>query len=211
MVTIALLSGSLRAGSANAAVLRAAARHLTHVDPVGGRRRSSCTQIAIDDLPMYSEDIEDAGWPEEVQHVRHAVAAADALIVSTPEYNGSMPGGLKNALDWLSRPYDASLLRAKPVATLSASPSPHGAKWAQDHLRHVLEVCGARLINAEAVVLPAVFDARDESGEIAERGALAAIRELGDAVLGSFGHRRATRGIGTATERPHPTPVLVEP
>jgi chromate reductase len=131
---------------------------------------------------LYSEDVEDEGWPQQVQELRDVVAAADGLIVSTPEYNGSMPGGLKNALDWLSRPHGASLLEGKLVATISASPSPHGAKWAQDHLRHVLDVCSARLINAGALTVPAVFDARDDSGEIVDAAILGAIGSLADEV-----------------------------
>lgn len=180
MVSIVLVSGSVRTDSANSAVLRAAAAHL-----VGAGGEGSPISVAtapIGDVPLYSEDVEAAGWPEPVQALRDVVAAADGLIISTPEYNGSMPGGLKNALDWLSRPYGASLLEGKLVATVSASPSPHGAKWAQDHLRHVLDVCSARLINAEEVTVPQVFDARDASGDVVDAELLAAIGSLADEV-----------------------------
>jgi chromate reductase len=136
----------------------------------------------IADVPLYSEDVEAQGWPAPVEDLRNAVVAADGLIISTPEYNGSIPGGLKNALDWLSRPNGASLLEGKLVATISASPSPHGAKWAQDHLRHVLDVCSARLINAEEVTVPQVFDARDDSGDVIDAETLAAIGRLADEV-----------------------------
>jgi chromate reductase len=180
MMNIVLVSGSVRTDSANSAVLRAAAAHLAEADVPGSP--VAAVTASVGDVPLYSEDVEDEGWPQPVQELRDVVAAADALIISTPEYNGSMPGGLKNALDWLSRPYGASMLEGKLVATVSASPSPHGAKWAQDHLRHVLGVCSARLINAEEVTVPQVFDARDDSGDIVDPEILGAIRSLADEV-----------------------------
>ena len=77
---------------------------------------------------------------------REAVAAADALVVATPEYNGSIPGVLKNAIDWASRPRGASALDGKPVAVISVSPSPRGAQWAREDLVKVLRVAGARTL-----------------------------------------------------------------
>ena len=194
MLNVVLISGSLRAASANSAALRAVAAHLTAIGPIDGRPEVAVTEWAIGDLPLYSEDVEDAGWPEKVERLQHAVATADAVIIATPEYNGSMPGGLKNALDWLSRPYGASVLTGKPVATVSASPSPYGAKWAHDHLRHVLDVSGAELINADAVVLPRVFDARNERGDIADADVLATLERLANDVLVAAGP-----SLGSAT------------
>lgn len=189
MVTIVLISGSLRAESANTAALRAAAGYLAGIERLDGNPPVSIVHAAVDDLPIYSEDVEDVGWPHPVQRLRAVVATADALMIATPEYNGSMPGGLKNALDWLSRPYDAGVLRGKPVATVSASPSPYGGKWAHDHLRHVLEVCGVRLVAAEAVTLPHVFDSLDAAGEIVDVEALTRIRRVADEALAATGVR----------------------
>ncbi|MDP3891829.1 NADPH-dependent FMN reductase [Nocardioides sp.] len=179
MVGIVLISGSVRADSANAAVLRAVADQLTAASGLGSTVSVATAPI---DVPLFDEDVEAVGWPAPVQGLREVVAAADALIISTPEYNGSMPGGLKNALDWLSRPHGASLLEGKLVATLSASPSPYGGKWAQDHLRHVLGVCSARLINAEELVVGRVFDARNDAGDIVDPETLASLGRLADEV-----------------------------
>ena len=199
MVNVVLISGSLRADSANRAALRAVAAHLAEVDPVDGQPAITVTESAIGELPLYSEDVETTGWPDQVQHLQHAVATADALIIATPEYNGSMPGGLKNALDWLSRPYGAGALAGKPVATVSASPSPYGARWAHDHLRHVLDVSGAELINADAVVLPQVFDARDETGDIADADVLAMLGRLASEVLVAAGLQSSPEHLDGAT------------
>jgi chromate reductase len=199
MVNIVLISGSLRTESANAAALRAAAQYITGVEPADGQDPMTVTDAAIDDLPLYSEDLEEVGWPSPVQRLRSAVATADALMIATPEYNGSMSGVLKNALDWLSRPYDDNPLQGKPAATLSASPSSYGAKWAHDHLRHVLEACGVRLVNPEAVTLPQVFESLDAHGDIVGSEALTSIRRLADEVLA-----RVRPGSPVAAGTPEP-------
>jgi len=183
MVHIVTISGSLRTGSVNSAALRAAAHYIRSVEPAVGQPPVTLTDAAIDNLPLYNEDVEEVGWPHPVQRLRSAVAHADALIFATPEYNGSMPGALKNALDWLSRPHGDAPLEAKLAATLSASPSAYGAKWAHDHLRHVLEACGVRLINPEAVTLAHVIDSVDAQGDIIGSEALLSIRRVADQVL----------------------------
>ena len=183
MVNIVTISGSLRSGSANSAALRAAADYINGVEPAVGQGPVTLTEAAIDNLPLYNEDVEDVGWPGPVQLLRNVVGAADALIIATPEYNGSMSGALKNALDWLSRPYGDAPLQAKPAATLSASPSAYGAKWAHDHLRHVLEACGVRLVNPEPVTLAHVVDSVDAQGDVIGSEALLSIRRIADQVL----------------------------
>jgi chromate reductase len=179
MHRILLLSGSLRVGSANSAAVRAAAR-LAQAWP---RVRVETRICSIAALPPYSEDSEDEGWPEPVQELRAAVEWADAILISTPEYNGGIPGVLKNALDWLSRPDGDGAIKDKFVATMSASPASFGAVWAQENLRFVLSRCGAKLINDDLVALPRVFDALDESGEISDPEALAKVESLVDAVI----------------------------
>ena len=133
---ILLVSGSLRTGSWTTALLHAAAACLP------ADVTTTVGQIAA--LPAYNEDLDQADPPAEVTRWREAVSAADALIVATPEYNGAVPGCLKNALDWASRPRGAAGLTDKPVALLSASPSPYGGAWARENLNRVLEVAGAR-------------------------------------------------------------------
>jgi chromate reductase len=144
-VTIAGIAGSLRRGSLNRALLQAATHHL----PAG-------TQLAIWDglehVPPFSEDAEAGPAPAAVAELRRAIAAADGLLIATPEYNGSIPGQLKNALDWASRPRGAAVLEGKPTAVISASPSPRGAAWAQADLRKVLTVTGADLTQTELAI-----------------------------------------------------------
>lgn len=139
------VSGSLRRGSHNTALLRAAAQ----VAPPG---------VALDlyddlaSIPPFDEDLEVAGTPPAVVELRDRVAVADALLLATPEYNSSIPGQLKNAVDWLSRPPHAGPLLGKPVAVIGASTGLFGAVWAQADLRKVLGATGARVIEAELPV-----------------------------------------------------------
>ncbi|MGK5628752.1 NADPH-dependent FMN reductase [Streptomyces sp. URMC 123] len=138
------LSGSLRAESFNTQALRAAAA-------LAGPevRLELWTDLAT--IPPFSED-DEAEPTEAVHRLRAAITEADALLISTPEYNGSIPGQLKNALDWASRPYGESVLTGKPVAVLGASPSQYGAAWAQGDLRKVLRASGASPIDRELCV-----------------------------------------------------------
>lgn len=144
MTRVLTLSGSLRAGSLNARLLRAAAR----LAPAGAEL-VPWTQLKA--VPPFDED-DEAAPGFTVQTLRRAVAAADAVMIATPEYNHSVPGQLKNALDWLSRPYATSALRGKPVAVVGASTGPFGAVWAQAEVRKVLEATGADVLDAELPV-----------------------------------------------------------
>jgi len=138
------LSGSLRAGSHNAKLLRAAADLLP----------PEAELVVFDGLkaiPPYDED-DEAARPDAVVALFDAVAAADVVLVSTPEYNHSIPGQLKNAFDWLSRPLASSPLRNKPVAVVGASTGLFGAVWAQAEARKVLAAIGARVIDRELPV-----------------------------------------------------------
>jgi chromate reductase len=115
--------------------------------------------------------------------VRDQIDAADMLLISTPEYNGSVTGVLKNAIDWVSRPDSAGPIHGKPVATMSASPASFGAVWAQENLRFVLEQCGAILVNEDLVTLPNVFSALDDHGRIRPGPEADKIHRLLDAVV----------------------------
>src|SRR4051812_48040598 len=138
------LSGSLRAGSHNSKLLRAAADLL----PPGAELVEFDGLKAI---PPYDEDDEAAGH-EAVAALRAAIADADAVLLSTPEYNHSLPGQLKNALDWISRPIAESPLRNKPAAVVGASTGLFGAVWAQAEGRKVLAALGARVLDRELPV-----------------------------------------------------------
>jgi chromate reductase, NAD(P)H dehydrogenase (quinone) len=139
------ISGSLRRASLNSALLRAAAERL----PAGAEL------VELDrlrEVPPYDEDVETAGTPLLVEELRDAVRGADAVLIATPEYNSSIPGQLKNALDWISRPAGQSALSGKPAAVVGASTGMFGAVWAQAELRKVLGAMGGRVIEAELPV-----------------------------------------------------------
>ena len=109
----------------------------------------------LGELPLYNEDIDNAAdLPASARTLRGAVAAADAILVVTPEYNGSIPGGLKNAIDWLSRPYGQNALSAKPLAVVGASMGQYGGVWAHDEARKSFGIAGADVVDAPAFSLP---------------------------------------------------------
>jgi chromate reductase len=139
------ISGSLRRESHNSALLRAAAERL----PAGAEL---VVFGRLGEIPPYDEDVEAQGLPEPVRDLRAAVRDADAVLVATPEYNHSIPGQLKNALDWVSRPAGQSALNGKPAAAIGASTGMFGAVWAQAELRKVLGAMGGRVIEAELPV-----------------------------------------------------------
>src|SRR4051794_27228214 len=140
------ISGSLRRDSHNSSLLR----HVGELFEAEGVEFE--IYDGLRDIPPYDEDedVEDA--PAAVARIRAAVAEADAVFFATPEYNHSIPGVLKNAVDWLSRPIATSVLRGKPVAAIGASTGMFGAVWAQAELRKVLGATGARVVEGEVPV-----------------------------------------------------------
>jgi chromate reductase, NAD(P)H dehydrogenase (quinone) len=139
------VSGSLRDGSHNTALLRAAAELL----PDGVEFE---LWDGLKAVPPYDEDDDVEPAPAAVAALRDAIAGADAILFSTPEYNHSLPGQLKNALDWASRPLATNALRDKPVAVVGASKGAFGAVWAQAELRKVLAATGGRVVDGEVAV-----------------------------------------------------------
>jgi len=139
------ISGSLRRGSYNSALLRAAAERL----PAGAEL---VPYEGLAEIPPYDADLEEPGAPAAVEDLRAAIRAADAVLVATPEYNHSIPGQLKNALDWVSRPAGQSALMGKPAAVVGASTGMFGAVWAQAEARKVLGALGGRVVEAELPV-----------------------------------------------------------
>jgi chromate reductase len=162
---ILAVSGSLRADSHNTSLLRAA----IEAAPEGVEIE---LWEGVGDLPIYDQDLEHDP-PESVLRLREDWAAADAILFATPEYNGSVPGGLKNAIDWASRPKLEAALTNQNVAVVGSSTGQFGAMWAQADLRKVLGVAGARVIGDELPVTRAheKFDheGRLLDGELFER------------------------------------------
>jgi chromate reductase len=139
------ISGSLRSGSHNAMLLRAAAELMP--DDVEFELWDGLKAV-----PPYDEDDDVEPAPAAVTQLRDAIAGADAILFATPEYNHSVPGQLKNAVDWASRPLATNSLRNKPVAVVGASMGAFGAVWAQAELRKVLAATGARVLDAEVAI-----------------------------------------------------------
>src|SRR5437763_3797017 len=168
------ISGSLRGGSHNTRLLRAMRGLLP-----AGTELEVFSRLA--EIPPYSEDEEDA-LPPAVAALKAAIAGADAVLIATPEYNGSIPGQLKNALDWVSRPVGESPLAGKPVAVIGASTGLFGAVWAQAEVRKVLGRIGARVIDRELPV-PEADDALGADGLPLERDAVEALSATLDELL----------------------------
>jgi len=138
------IAGSLRRGSHNRKLLRAAG----HALPPGAEL---VEWEGLGGLPIFDEDLEDSP-PPAVEDFLAAVDEADALLIATPEYNASVPGGLKNALDWASRPFPDNVLRDKPAVVIGASTGLFGAVWAQAEVRKALKASGADVIESELPV-----------------------------------------------------------
>jgi chromate reductase, NAD(P)H dehydrogenase (quinone) len=139
------ISGSLRRDSHNTNLLRAAAE-------AAGPDAELEVYDGLKAIPPYDEDDDVHPRPASVARLNEAIASADAVLFSTPEYNASIPGQLKNAIDWVSRPVATNVLRNKPVAVVGASTGAFGAVWAQAELRKVLATLGARVIDLELPV-----------------------------------------------------------
>lgn len=163
------LSGSLRKGSFNTAALRAAAEVL----PEG-----VTLEIAeIGDLPLYDDDVRQAGYPASVQRLRDQLAGADAILFATPEYNYSIPGVLKNAIDWASRPPEQPF-NEKPVAIMGASGGILGTARAQYQLRQMLVFLNAHPINKPEVMIGQAQTKFDAQGKLADEPTREFIRAL---------------------------------
>src|SRR5436190_18337696 len=169
------ISGSLRRDSYNTKLLRAAEELLPPF-----------AELEIWDelkaVPPFDEDEELGPTPEAVSSLREAVAGADAILFATPEYNASIPGQLKNAVDWLSRPVATSVLRGKPTLVIGASTGAFGAVWAQAELRKVLATAGARIVEGDVAVghAPTRFD---DAGRLIDGELEQQLREALDVLL----------------------------
>ena len=169
------ISGSLRRDAWNRKVLRAAGELL----PDGVELE---LWDGLKDVPPYDEDDDVEPAPAAVARLRAAIAGTDAILFSTPEYNSSIPGVLKNAVDWASRPLATSVLRNKPVAVVGASTGAFGAVWAQAELRKVLAATGARVVEGEVAFghAPTRFD---EDGALVDEQLREQLAEVVDTLV----------------------------
>jgi NAD(P)H-dependent FMN reductase len=146
-INVLVLLGSLRAASVN----RQLAELAVDSAPAGV---SLIPFDRLGELPFYNEDIDGDDVPEPVQAFRHAAAKADAALVVTPEYNGSIPGVLKNAIDWLSRPYGNGALKNKPVAVVGTALGQYGGVWAHAEVRKSIGIAGVRVVEDVKLSIP---------------------------------------------------------
>jgi chromate reductase len=166
-------SGSLRRGSYNTALLRAAAE----LAPPG----MQIDTYSLADIPLYNADVEAQGIPAPVQDFRERIAAADALLIATPEYNFSIPGVLKNAIDWASRGPE-SPLNEKPIAMMGAG-GRFGTIRAQFHLRHIVLHNNMHPLNSPHVAVTRAWEHFDTEGRLTDERSREAVHSLLEALI----------------------------
>ena len=167
-------AGSLRRASYNRGLIRAAAE----LAPAG----IVVDAFELGGIPPYNQDVEDAGEPASVIAFKHAMAGADALLVATPEYNHGMPGVLKNAIDWASRPRSTSPLRDKPVGVMGASPGRGATARAQAQLRDAFVFSGACVMPLPELLISGAAARFDEHGNLTDPELRASLAELVEAL-----------------------------
>ena len=185
-ITVLGFAGSLRRTSLNRGLIRAAAEHAPG--------RIIIEIFDLRDMPLYDQDVEDAGDPAPVASFKQAIANADALLVATPEYNHGMPGVLKNALDWASRPRATSPLADKPVAIMGASPGRGATARAQAHLRDAFVFSGACVMPLPEVLVGRAAEHFDPDGNVTDPALRDSIAGLVDSLhrwTMRLDHRRA--------------------
>jgi len=169
VVRVLGFSGSLRKASFNTALLRAA----VELAPPGVQLETT----GIGDIPLYNEDVREQGYPAPVAELRRRVAAADALLITTPEYNYSIPGVLKNAIDWVSRPPDQPF-DGKPLALMGASMGTIGTARAQYHLRQTAVFLNMHPLNRPEVMVSRAHERFDASGRLTDEEIRARVTSL---------------------------------
>lgn len=170
-LTILAIPGSLRASSINASLVRAA----TRVAPADVTVQ---TYTGLRDLPHYDADLDSEPGPNEVTELRARITAADALLIATPEYNGGVPGVLKNALDWASTPHGAAALTGMPIAVMGATPGRSGTAAAQAQLRQVLARIGCDVVEGPEVAISKAYDRFDDDGRLTDEMVARSLAEL---------------------------------
>jgi Predicted flavoprotein len=172
-INILGFGGSLREGSYSKAMLNAA-KELAPKDVI-------LEIFDIKDIPLFNQDLETAP-PESVRMFKEKIRAADAILISTPEYNHSIPGYLKNVIDWVSRPYGDNAFEKKPVALMSSSTGVMGGVRAQEHLRQSFAYLNMYMINKPEVLIPAVHEKLDANGRLIDQMTAEKITELVNAL-----------------------------
>ena len=168
-VKILALVGSLRAASIN--------RQLAELAADSAPEGVAVTVFhGLGDLPFYNEDIDNENVPASVVALREAAGEADAALVVTPEYNGSIPGVLKNAIDWLSRPFGNSALKGKPAAVIGGSFGQYGGVWAHDETRKSFGIAGPRIV--EDLTLSVPFKSLDGKHPRENAEVVASLRDI---------------------------------
>ncbi len=180
------ISGSLRRHSHNTNLLRAAAE-------VAGPDVELELYDGLKEIPPYDEDDDVYPRPESVARLNEAIANANAVLFATPEYNASIPGHLKNAIDWVSRPVATNMLRNKPVAVVGASTGAFGAAWAQAELRKVLAALAARVLDLELPVPHA--HTRFEEGELTDDEIRTNLAEAVEALAAEIRRREDVKAV----------------
>ncbi|MEH7116661.1 NADPH-dependent FMN reductase [Neobacillus vireti] len=155
--TIGLICGSLRENSYN----RIIAQSLTEMSDAAQFR-----WIEIKDLPLFNEDLEIGGDPDKVRSFKSAIQDVDGIMIVSPEYNSGIPGGLKNALDWASRPAKSSVLSRKPVGLIGATPGGLGTAFAQMQIRQILEAMQAHVLPFQKVLISQVHEKIDSDQKV---------------------------------------------
>jgi chromate reductase len=173
-VNILGFAGSLRKGSYNKALLREAAKLV----PTGAKLEI----FDLEGIPPFNQELEQA-MPDKVKEFKAKIRAADAILIATPEYNYSMPGVLKNAIDWASRPYPDNSFEDKPVAMMSASIGLLGGARAQYHLRQVFVFLNMHPVNKPEVIVTFAPSKFDEKGNFTDETAKKLIRELLESLI----------------------------
>jgi chromate reductase len=174
-VRVLAISGSLRSDSNNTALLRA----LRGEAPSGVEVE---LWHGLESIPAYDQDADVVPGPEPVEAFRQLVREVDAVFFATPEYNSSVPGALKNALDWASRPLATNAFRNKPVAVIGSSAGAFGGVWAAAELRKVLGAMGARVADIEVAVGHSI-DKFDEDGNLVNDATREQVREAVDVLV----------------------------
>jgi chromate reductase len=168
-------AGSLRKDSYNKALLHAAMKLIP--------KKAKLEIFDIEGIPLFNQDLEDR-MPQKVKEFKAKIRVADALLIVTPEYNYSVPGVLKNAIDWASRPFGDNSFDGKPVAIMSASPGIIGGLRAQYHLRQILVSLNMNAVNMPEIIVASADKKIDENGNLTDEETRKRIKQLLESLIG---------------------------
>ena len=172
MTNIIGISGSLRKGSYNSALLQTAKSLMPS--------RSELQIVSIEDIPLFNEDVEKEGAPDIVNSIKEKIISADALLISTPEYNHGIPGVLKNAIDWISRPPAdiAKVFAGKPFALMGATPGGFGTVYAQTSWLQTIQYLKLRPCFANSLYVSAAHQKFDANLKLTDEATLTALKKF---------------------------------